>query len=179
MRSNKARPDADIKDIENVLKALADGTRLRILGLLAAGETCVCTLQESLQLPQSKVSRHLTYLRRARLVDARKDGLWVHYRLARPATTVVDVLLSSVRHCIGHLDTTQRDLKRLWERAGCCELPPLEDLPAPSCCEGALRGHRPRRQKPLSVTTASAPARPPRSRHAFGTDLVDKGVRRT
>ena len=51
--------------------------------LLLAGEVCVCNIHDSLGLPQPKVSRHLAYLRRAGLVAARKDGLWVHYRLAR------------------------------------------------------------------------------------------------
>ncbi len=124
MRRHNSRPDTDIRDIENVLKALADGTRLRILGLLGTGETCVCTLHESLDLPQAKVSRHLAYLRRAGLVETRKDGRWVHYRMASAPTPVVAVLLSSVRHCITHLGTAQLDLKRLWERTGCCE-PPL------------------------------------------------------
>ena len=65
-----ARLDA----MEGVLKALADKTRLRILGLLAAGEVCVCHLHKSLKLPQPTVSRHLAYLRRAGLVETRKDG---------------------------------------------------------------------------------------------------------
>src|SRR4051812_49724166 len=69
-------------DLERVLRALADTTRLRILALLRAGEVCVCHIHESLKLPQSKVSRHLAYLRQAGLVRARRDGLWVHYSLA-------------------------------------------------------------------------------------------------
>lgn len=136
MRPPRTRHDPDVSDVENVLKALADGTRLRILGLLAAGENCVCNLQESLRVPQSKVSRHLAYLRRAKLVETRRDGLWIYYRIAPPATPVVAVLLSAIRHCITHLGTSQQDLRRLWERTGCCE-PPVEALPAPPpCCAG-------------------------------------------
>lgn len=147
-----ATNEPDVRDIEVTLKALADGTRLRILGLLAAGETCVCALQESLRLPQSKVSRHLAYLRRAGLVDTRRDGLWVYYRIANPVTPVVAVLLSSVRHCITHLGTAQRDLKRLWQRTGCCELPPLENFSVPAaCCETAAS------QAEAGITRSPAP----------------------
>jgi ArsR family transcriptional regulator len=131
----------DVRDIEGTLKAVADSTRLRILGLLAAGETCVCNIHESLGLPQPKVSRHLAYLRRAGLVETRKDGLWVHYRIAAPAAPVVDVLLASLRHCLGHLPTTQRDQKRLRERTGCGSAPSPDALPAASCCTG--RDERP------------------------------------
>ena len=67
-----------------LLKAFADPVRLRLLNLLAGREVCVCHLHEALGLPQPTVSRHLAYLRKAGLVVGRKDGLWVHYRLAEP-----------------------------------------------------------------------------------------------
>ena len=67
--------------METLFKALADATRLRILGLLLTGEVCVCHIHESLKIPQPKASRHLAYLRRAGLVETRRDGLWIHYRL--------------------------------------------------------------------------------------------------
>ena len=67
--------------METLFKALADATRLRILGLLLTGEVCVCHIHESLKIPQPKASRHLAYLRRAGLVETRREGLWVHYRL--------------------------------------------------------------------------------------------------
>ncbi len=61
--------------------ALADENRLRLLSLLRGGEICVCQLQGGLQTNQPKVSRHLAYLRKAGLVEARADGKWTHYRL--------------------------------------------------------------------------------------------------
>src|SRR5215217_2853625 len=70
-----------LAEMEGVFKALADTTRLRILGLLLAGEVCVCDIHESLKIPQPKASRHLAYLRRAGLVHTRREGLWIHYRL--------------------------------------------------------------------------------------------------
>lgn len=65
------------------LRALADPTRLRLLGLLAAGERCVCDLHEPLGLAQNLVSHHLRVLREADLVSARRDSRWVHYALRR------------------------------------------------------------------------------------------------
>jgi ArsR family transcriptional regulator len=127
------KTDADLADLEGALKALADGTRLRILGLLAAGEICVCHIHESLGLPQSKVSRHLAYLRRAGLVEARKEGIWVHYRLGK-STALVDLLVSSVRHCLGHVATTQEDRRRLQTGTGSCGLPVADPVPVPLCC---------------------------------------------
>src|SRR5581483_2236938 len=67
-----------LRDMETLFKALADETRLRILGLLLSGEVCVCDIHESLKIPQPKASRHLAYLRRAGLVDTRREGLWIH-----------------------------------------------------------------------------------------------------
>jgi len=143
MRQAIMRTDLDVQDLEGTLKALADTTRLRILGLLAVGETCVCNIHESLGLPQPKVSRHLAYLRRAGLVETRKEGLWVHYRIAAPAAPVVDVLLASLRHCLGHLPTTQGDRTRLRKRTGCGTAPSPDALPTASCC--ADRDERPPR----------------------------------
>src|SRR5258708_21386303 len=78
-----------LSEMETLFKALADATRLRILGLLLTGEVCVCHIHESLKIPQPKASRHLAYLRRAGLVEARRDGLWMHYRMAALGDPIV------------------------------------------------------------------------------------------
>lgn len=108
--------DKQLASLETIFKALADTTRLRILGLLLAGEVCVCEIHDSLALPQPKVSRHLAYLRRAGLVEGRKDGLWVHYRLATLADPVMQALLDAVGHAIGHLASGTKDRTRLATR---------------------------------------------------------------
>ena len=72
-----------MKKLAQTFKALADETRLRILALLTHGELCVCDLMAVLQLPQSTVSRHLAYLRNAGLVDDRRQGVWMYYRLEK------------------------------------------------------------------------------------------------
>jgi len=71
-----------MNEVLDITKALADGSRLRILMALTAGELCVCQLIELLALAPSTVSKHMSILRQAHLVQARKDGRWMYYRLA-------------------------------------------------------------------------------------------------
>jgi ArsR family transcriptional regulator, arsenate/arsenite/antimonite-responsive transcriptional repressor len=132
----KARLDA----METLFRALGDTTRLRILGLLLAGEVCVCDIHESLRIPQSKTSRHLAYLRRAGLVAARRDGLWIHYRLGALADPVMAAIVDAVRHALTHVDAVRRDGERLEKRTGCC-VPVAGEPPRPGCCapEAAAR----------------------------------------
>ncbi len=78
--------------------ALADDSRLRLLHLLKDGETCVCYLQEVLQTNQPKISRHLAYLKRAGLVEARREGKWMHYRLKKLEPGLQSVLSQALRH---------------------------------------------------------------------------------
>ncbi|MFN8065112.1 MAG: metalloregulator ArsR/SmtB family transcription factor [Vicinamibacterales bacterium] len=119
----------------SLFQALGDSTRLRILGLLLSGEVCVCDIHESLKIPQPKASRHLAYLRRAGLVDTRRDGLWIHYRLASAADPVVQAVADAVRHALTHVDVVKKDGNRLKTRTGCCVPSPEEvDTPALACC---------------------------------------------
>jgi ArsR family transcriptional regulator len=119
--------------LERVFQALSDGTRLRILGLLLAGEVCVCSLHESLREPQPKVSRHLAYLRRAGLVATRREGLWVHYRLAVATDPVLATILHAVTHALGHVDAVRRDTRALARTTG-CTMPPQACQPSFECC---------------------------------------------
>jgi len=83
--SRRADDDA-VADELSVFKALANGNRLRILEALRDGELCVCELEAVLEAPQSTVASHLSRLREAGLVRARRDGKWTHYRIADTAT---------------------------------------------------------------------------------------------
>lgn len=120
-------------EMENLFKALADTTRLRILGLLLTGEVCVCDIHESLKIPQPKASRHLAYLRRTGLVGTRRNGLWIHYRLGKLADPVLAAIADAVRHALTHTDTVHRDAERLQKRTGCC-VPAPGDVAGVSCC---------------------------------------------
>jgi ArsR family transcriptional regulator len=122
-----------IQSLERVFQALADGTRLRVLGLLLSGEVCVCSLHESLGESQPKVSRHLAYLRRAGLVATRREGLWVHYRLADASDPVVATILQAVTHALGHVDAVRRDTRALEKTTG-CTVPPPACQPSLDCC---------------------------------------------
>ena len=123
--------------MEALFGALGDATRLRILGLLLTGEVCVCDIHESLKIPQSKASRHLAYLRRAGLVETRRDGLWIHYRLGTLADPVVAAIGDAVRHALTHVYAIRRDTERLQKRTGCC-VPSPGDVARVPCCAPQL-----------------------------------------
>ena len=72
-----------LRQYEAVMKAVADPTRVRILKMLEPGELCVCQIIAVLALSPSTVSRHLSLLKSAALVNDRKEKKWVHYSLAR------------------------------------------------------------------------------------------------
>jgi len=100
-------------ELARVFRALADETRLRILALLRDGEVCVCHIQGGLQLPQPTISRHLAYLRKSGLVEARRDGIWMHYKLAKGASPVLQTVLDTTLHALTHAATTERDMARM------------------------------------------------------------------
>ena len=122
-----------LADLEGLFKALADRTRLRILGLLAAGEICVCEIYETLRIPQPKASRHLAYLRSAGLVQTRRKGLWVYYRLAEPADRLLAVVEQAARHALQHVGDVERDVARYQKKSGCC-IPTNVHKPIFTCC---------------------------------------------
>lgn len=124
--------DRELGAIDRLLKALADPTRLRIIGLLQDGEVCVCHIHDSLKISQPKTSRHLAYLRRAGVVTTEKRGLWVYYRLAAQPSAVTQTLLDAARHCVAHAPTARADAKRLEKHTGCCV--PVAEAPGLSCC---------------------------------------------
>ena len=99
-------------------QALADATRLRILAVLAetpggpGGELCVCHIHASLGVSQPTTSRHLAYLRKAGLVEARREGVWMHYRLLRPTDPVVASVFDAALHALWHVESTTLDRAR-------------------------------------------------------------------
>jgi ArsR family transcriptional regulator len=134
--SDHRTSDHRISEMEQLFKALADATRLRILGLLLTGEVCVCHIHESLKIPQPKASRHLAYLRNAGLVETRRDGLWVNYRMATLPDPVLGAIADAVRHALTHVELVRKDADRLEKRTGCC-LPAPGEVTTAACCEAA------------------------------------------
>jgi ArsR family transcriptional regulator, arsenate/arsenite/antimonite-responsive transcriptional repressor len=122
---------ADLKTLESTYKALADSTRLRILTLLVEGEVCVCEIHDTLRLPQPTVSRHLAYLRRTGLVEARRDATWMHYRLA-DVDPVIKTIVQHAAHAMSHVSAATKDRRRF---ASCCgRTLTVVDTPHASCC---------------------------------------------
>src|SRR5688572_20942577 len=100
-------------DRELFFKALADPTRLRIINLLADQEVCVCFFVEILKTNQPKISRHLAYLRRAGIVAARREGIWMHYRISTPTDENAAKVLIDVREWLARDAVMQQDRNRL------------------------------------------------------------------
>jgi ArsR family transcriptional regulator len=118
--------------LDDVFAALADETRRRILGLLASGEICVCHIHESLDVPQPTASRHLAHLRKAGLVATRRDGLWIHYRLADLEDPAVAGVLRSTLAALHSTESTGADRRKL-SRVIQIPLKTLEKT-AKNCC---------------------------------------------
>lgn len=111
-----ATPAPQVKDLEaltTVYAALADPTRLRIMSLLGDGEICVCHIHASLDVPQPTASRHLAYLRKAGLVEARREGVWMHYKLAEIDNPVVAAVVNAAMHALTHTAIAAKDERRL------------------------------------------------------------------
>lgn len=111
--------------VDQLFRAFSDRTRLRILSMLrhakaGQGELCVCEIVGVLGVPQPKVSRHLAYLRRAGLVEARREGLWMHYRLAPARNQFHAKLLDCLVCCFDDVPQLARDAKKLRQSSGCC-----------------------------------------------------------
>lgn len=115
----KTRP---VNSVDVTFRAFADWTRLRILNLLRTGELCVCDLVDVLQIPQPYASRHLACLRKARLVQTRKAGLWNYYRLVPAPDEVREKLLAALAASVPQSSELRQDLRRLTARGKqCCE----------------------------------------------------------
>jgi ArsR family transcriptional regulator len=100
-------------DKELFFRALADKTRLRLLNLIGSDEVCVCFFVEILKTNQPKISRHLAYLRRAGIVDARREGQWMHYRIVEPSDRDAAQVLQEVMSWLSKDQEMQRDRQRL------------------------------------------------------------------
>ena len=132
MSRTATKSRAAVDQLESLFKALEDKTRLRILALLGNNEVCVCHIHDSLGLPQPTVSRHLAYLRRAGLVDVRRDGVWMHYQVARSLHRNVQAVLSAAVEAVMRVPATAQDRKQFQRAFG--ELYVLPTATGGSCC---------------------------------------------
>jgi len=99
-------------DLVRIYQCLCDRTRLRILNLLGSGPLCVCHLQEILDEPQVKVSKHLRYLRDNGLVEVERQATWMIYRLPVKAPRELKANLACLQDCAADDPVFAGDTKR-------------------------------------------------------------------
>ena len=145
-----------MKEFTQTAKALADENRIRVLLALAGRELCVCQLIELLGLAPSTVSKHLAILKQAGLVEIRKDGRWIYYRLAGGnASQAVRGALAWVATAAGRTRRAEADRKRLerivkFDKVALCRRllgDRCPDRRAPAPKSARRRGERPRRAR--------------------------------
>lgn len=100
-------------DPELFFSALADRTRLRLLNLMRSGEVCVCFFAETLNTNNPKISRHLSYLKRAGLVSGRRDGKWTHYSITPPSDALAREVFDATLRLLGSDSEMEADRDRL------------------------------------------------------------------
>ena len=108
----------DVRPVCRLFKALGDETRLRIVALLSHDELCVCHLVDALRLSQPHVSRHLAILRAARVVESRREGSWIYYRLAPQMDRDCERQLEALARSFEKRAVVGRDLERLVKLRG-------------------------------------------------------------
>jgi ArsR family transcriptional regulator len=122
-----------IYDMELFFRALADRTRLRLINLMGDNEICVCFFVEVLGTNQPKISRHLAYLRKAGIVDARREGKWIHYRVSEPSDPNAAHVLREVRTWLVEDSEMRHDRARLAKVCCAPQLPvQLQGAPRPA-----------------------------------------------
>jgi ArsR family transcriptional regulator len=119
-------------NVERFFQALGDNTRLRLLNLMGDQELCVCYFTEILGQPQPKISRHLAYLRSAGIVEARREGKWMHYRIVMPPHIGASQVLQQTLAWLKEDRAMQADRARL-SRACCspAKFAALQGAPLP------------------------------------------------
>lgn len=103
----------DVRPTSGLLKALADDTRLRMVALLSRGELCVCHIASTLDVSQPNASQHLTVLRNAGVVDSRRQGSWIYYRMCNEQDPVRARILRAILEGFAELRVSVEDRRRL------------------------------------------------------------------
>ncbi|HSK71495.1 MAG TPA: metalloregulator ArsR/SmtB family transcription factor [Pyrinomonadaceae bacterium] len=120
-----------LSDMETLFLALADKTRLRLLNLMRQDEICVCFFTEVLGESQPKISRHLAYLRNAGVVEARREGKWMHYKIVEPEDDNAARILQDTLIWLASQDTMQKEYENLVDVVCCAVEVPVTIARAP------------------------------------------------
>jgi len=101
-------------DFINVMKALSDPNRVRMIKLLQNKDLCVCELQQLLSIPQPAVSKHMKVLEKAGMVKSSKEGLWVNYALDYGSSNpYAATILGNIRHWLCNDSALKKMEKKL------------------------------------------------------------------
>ena len=119
----------DLTYMANLYMALADKTRLRLLNLMREQEVCVGYFTDVLGDSQPKISRHLAYLRNVGIVEARRDGKWMHYRIKWPKDKSVAAVIDSTLRSLSKQDDCVSDIAKYTESFGGYSPPVLRSEP--------------------------------------------------
>jgi ArsR family transcriptional regulator len=102
-----------LMDLIQIYQCFCDATRLRIIHLLTKGPLCVCHFQDILEVPQTKVSQHLAYLRKKGMVETTRHGQWIIYSLPAKPTAELENNLKCLQDCAQTDNRFRADLKKL------------------------------------------------------------------
>ena len=138
--------------LAQLFKALSEETRLRIVMLLTYGELCVCDLMVVLDEPQSKVSRHLAYLKHSGMTQSKRVDVWMHYWLNESEDGICKALIDFLREHLSHLPQFRGDMERLLE------------LKKQGGCKAALKLRMRRRTRKTRRETRRFPSRKTKSK---------------
>lgn len=100
-------------DLLDIIKALGQENRLRILNLLNQQKLCVCELQNIMDENQSNISRHLNVLKNADIISSEKDALWIYYYLKQKTLNEHPFIVEVLNNELGKVNYCQTDNKRL------------------------------------------------------------------
>ncbi|HML35214.1 ArsR/SmtB family transcription factor [Sporomusa sphaeroides] len=104
--------DIVVKLTADFFKTLAHPVRIKILHSLAQGERCVCEIIEELDIEQSNLSQHLSVMKRQGILDSRKDGQKMFYRITYPSVLdVIGAAEKTLSEQIGHSQSILKFLK--------------------------------------------------------------------
>jgi ArsR family transcriptional regulator len=114
-----------MEDVARIYKALSEGMRLRMLMLLMQGELCVCDIMAVLEEPQSKVSRHLAYLKHSGFVESKRVGTWMHYAVKNPPDPLLSAHIELLKKELSEIEWAKADAEKLREvqKIKLCEQP--------------------------------------------------------
>lgn len=119
-------------NIEQLFRALADRTRLRLLNLMGDDEVCVCFFVEILRMSQPRISRHLAYMKKVGIVASRREGKWMHYRIVPPTDADAERIFADVRQYLANNKGMQSERKKLVKFSCATDLPvTLQYAPLP------------------------------------------------